>query len=88
MTNRSVAYFFPLIAVSICFSPAVAATSLTCEKGTANVCDAWCGHAGGGMSSNPDGSVTCTVTAEAAVKAFTTPMKPESLTKLKGNYSD
>ena len=38
-----------------------ARTELTCEPGSEAVCEAWCQHAGGGMSSNPDGSVTCTV---------------------------
>lgn len=33
----------------------------TCEPGTADICQDWCDHAGGGMSSNPDGSTTCTV---------------------------
>lgn len=33
----------------------------TCEPGSESVCQEWCDHAGGGMSSNPDGSTTCTV---------------------------
>jgi hypothetical protein len=33
----------------------------TCEPGTESMCQDWCDHAGGGMSSNPDGSTTCTV---------------------------
>ena len=36
-------------------------TSTTCEPGSETVCEEWCQHAGGGMSSNPDGSTTCTV---------------------------
>ncbi|MFJ9608397.1 hypothetical protein ACIRS1_18880 [Kitasatospora sp. NPDC101176] len=37
------------------------ATTVTCEPGSSSVCEEYCDHAGGGMSSNPDGSTTCTV---------------------------
>ena len=36
-------------------------TALTCEPGSAGMCEEWCDHSGGGMSRNPDGSTTCTV---------------------------
>ncbi|RKT09656.1 hypothetical protein BX285_6757 [Streptomyces sp. 1114.5] len=35
--------------------------TVTCEPGSSSVCEDYCAHAGGGMSSNPDGSTTCTV---------------------------
>jgi len=38
-----------------------AVTEVTCEPGTSSLCEDYCQHAGGGMSSNPDGSTTCTV---------------------------
>lgn len=38
-----------------------AVTVLDCEAGSAGLCEDYCNHAGGGMSSNPDGSTTCTV---------------------------
>jgi hypothetical protein len=38
-----------------------ASTRLTCEPGSESTCMEWCDHAGGGLSSNPDGSTTCTV---------------------------
>jgi hypothetical protein len=38
-----------------------ALTELTCEPGAEAYCEDWCQHAGGGMSTNPDGSTTCTV---------------------------
>lgn len=36
-------------------------TTLDCEPGSEAVCDEWCAQQGGGMSSNPDGSTTCTI---------------------------
>jgi hypothetical protein len=36
-------------------------TTLTCQPGSESTCQDWCDHAGGGMSSNPDGSTSCTV---------------------------
>lgn len=36
-------------------------TVATCEPGAESICVEWCDHAGGGLSSNPDGSVSCTV---------------------------
>ncbi len=44
---------------AMAISPA-SAGSLTCEPGQEALCDEYCSHVGGGMSSNPDGSVTCT----------------------------
>jgi hypothetical protein len=41
-----------------------ASMQLTCEPGQESMCQDWCDHAGGGMSSNPDGSTTCTVYAQ------------------------
>jgi hypothetical protein len=35
--------------------------ALTCQPGQDSMCQDWCDHQGGGMSSNPDGSTTCTV---------------------------
>src|SRR5438552_719030 len=35
-------------------------TVLTCEPRQEAVCKDWCQQQGGGMSSNPDGSTTCT----------------------------
>lgn len=35
--------------------------ALDCQPGQESVCEDWCAHQGGGVSSNPDGSTTCTV---------------------------
>ena len=39
-------------------SQAIAGT-VTCEQGSESVCVEYCDHVGGGVASNPDGSVTC-----------------------------
>ena len=39
-------------------SQAIAGT-VTCEQGSECVCVEYCDHVGGGVASNPDGSVTC-----------------------------
>jgi hypothetical protein len=38
------------------------------------------------MQSNPDGSVTCTVLEAAMEKALTTPMKQETLAKIRASF--
>lgn len=62
------------------------AGKLTCSQGSESVCDAWCGHVGGGMSSNPDGSVSCSY-AMASYKAKMDAKKKYDITKLnKGDW--
>jgi hypothetical protein len=72
-----------LIAYLSAGSVALSQTAVTCAPGTESYCEAWCSHAGGGMSSNPDGSTTCTVYAAAMEAALSTPMKVENIAKLK-----
>src|SRR4051794_3490426 len=52
------------------FSQALA-TRVTCEPGSEAVCEGFCTLEGGGMSSNPDGSTTCTVMLVASDKIKT-----------------
>lgn len=69
MDARLAALSTLLLATSTFAAPAAAkGTQVDCQPGSEAVCDAWCTHAGGGMSSNPDGSVTCTVIAAARSK--------------------
>ncbi|MDL5368228.1 hypothetical protein QSH18_21690 [Xanthomonas sp. NCPPB 2654] len=69
MDARFVALSTLLLAASTFAAPAAAkGTQLDCQPGSQAVCEEWCTHAGGGMSSNPDGSVTCTVMASARSK--------------------
>ncbi|MBN6104378.1 hypothetical protein JR064_19625 [Xanthomonas sp. CFBP 8703] len=69
MDARFAALSTLLFAASTFAAPAGAkGTQVDCQPGSEAVCDAWCKHAGGGMSSNPDGSVTCTVIVSARSK--------------------
>jgi hypothetical protein len=52
------------------FSPALA-VRVTCEPGSEAVCEGFCTLEGGGMSSNPDGSTTCTARLVATEKIKT-----------------
>ncbi len=66
--NRFVLVFAALIGGLI--SQAKAGT-VTCEQGSEAVCIEYCDHVGGGMGSNPDGSVTCHILrAEEAAANF------------------
>jgi hypothetical protein len=78
-----------VIALALGFAAQPAsATQVTCEPGSEAVCDAWCSHAGGGMSTNPDGSVTCTVVQSAAIEALQRPMNKNARSKLDGKLDN
>jgi hypothetical protein len=69
-----------------CVPADAGSTALNCPGASSDLCTAWCDHAGGGMQSNPDGSVTCTVLEAAMEKALTTPMKQETLAKIRASF--
>jgi hypothetical protein len=45
------------------------AGKLTCEMGSEAICESFCGSHGGGVSSNPDGTTTCTYEMAAEAEA-------------------
>ena len=47
-------------AASLTMIPEALAIRVTCEQGSEAVCEGFCTLTSGGMSSNPDGTTTCT----------------------------
>jgi hypothetical protein len=53
-------------AASLTVIPEALAERLTCEQGSEAVCEGFCTLEGGGMSSNPDGTTTCTASLKVS----------------------
>jgi hypothetical protein len=69
-TKRMRVLFFGAAIFSAMASQALAGR-LTCEPGSEALCEEYCTHTNGGMSSNPDGSVTCTFSIKPTEKVKT-----------------
>lgn len=52
-------FVLALAALTVGIVTQAIAGTVTCQQGSEAVCVAYCDHVGGGMGSNPDGTVSC-----------------------------